>query len=311
MELEKIIYKYLNDKEKSFKQSTYYHYIKMVDIYLSNKNVCLKNLNEKELNNIALNNFGNKRLSYSTMKLLKSLVNRALKYAYDSKFIKKLLQISVCLKQKEKKKVESLTVHEVNKLESYIIEGKQVYKYGFLISLYTGLRIGELLSLKWENIDLARRIIMVESTLADKIYQHKLLSYEDEPKSETSIRMIPISKNLLPIFKELKKHKNSEYVIISRKGGRVFIRAYQESFSRCLSKLGIRHYGFHSLRHTFATRCYQNGMDIKTLSEILGHSTPSVTLNTYVHSCIDYKLKSLDEVCKKINKNIEFEKINV
>lgn len=90
-------------------------------------------------------------------------------------------------------------------------------------------------------------------------------------------------------------------MISTKIGKQTDIRAYQTSFSRLLKRLNIKHYGFHSLRHTFATRCLELGVDIKTLSELLGHTNPTITLNRYVHSNIDLKRVALNKISKQLS----------
>lgn len=117
----------------------------------------------------------------------------------------------------------------------------------------------------------------------------------DTPKTDTSVRTIPIPKQLVPLLKDLRRRNESEYVV--GEGDKVIsIRSYQRSFELLLKKLNIDHKGFHALRHTFATRAYESGMDIKTLSEILGHKNPSVTLSRYAHSFMDHKRVMMNKV---------------
>ena len=111
--------------------------------------------------------------------------------------------------------------------------------------------------------------------------------------------MIPLPKQLLPILKALKKRSVSPSVV-SAKGKPVSVRSYQRSFELLLKKSDIPHKGFHSLRHTFATRAIECGMDVKTLSEILGHKNPTVTLNRYAHSLMEHKQAMMNRLGKLI-----------
>ncbi|MBR1890428.1 MAG: site-specific integrase [Clostridia bacterium] len=297
MELTKLVNEYLNESKSDYKEKTFFHYKELAKIYLSKD---VNDLSERGLNRFFLQNFGS-GLSYSTIKVLKSIVNRSLMFGKEKKYIQGDAKVTTKFKQTSKPTVKSFTETELLVLENFILKNKKFYSYGVLISLYTGLRIGELLALKWKNVDFKNKVINVFETKNDITIDHKFKSYDDEPKTATSNRQIPISKMLLPILQELRfVFPESEHVVCGRKSDGVFIRAYQDSFSRLLKRLGIRHLGFHSLRHSFATRCFHNGMDVKTLSEILGHSSPSITLNIYVHTTFEQKLNSLDMVNERI-----------
>ena len=293
MKLNKIVQKYLEVQKFIVKQRTYLYYLQINDIYISKFN--------KKISTENLNNFINElkeHYSYSTIKSIKTLINSSLKFI-SKEYHSKRIQCTLKLKNINLKKVYSLDKSEQQKLEQYILGNKKYYHYGIIISLFTGLRLGELLSLKWKNIDFKNKFIYVKSTLFSISKNHKLIQIEDTPKTSSSIREIPISKTLLTILKELKLSSKCEYVISSRKNKNVIPRTYQKSFEDLLKRLNIKHYGFHSLRHTFATRLLEQGTDIKTISELLGHSSPTITLNKYVHTNLENKRKAITNLTKK------------
>ena len=117
----------------------------------------------------------------------------------------------------------------------------------------------------------------------------------DEHKTESSKRIIPLPKQLLPRLKHIQKNTHSEFVI-SNGTSPISVRSYQRTFELLLKKLSIKHRGFHSLRHTFATRALECGMDVKTLSEILGHKNPTITLNRYAHSLLEHKVTMMNRL---------------
>ena len=162
-----------------------------------------------------------------------------------------------------------------------------------LLCLYSGLRIGELIALRWSDIDFTKGLLTVSKSCHDS--KNGLII--DEPKTATSRRVIPLPKQLLPILKSIKKKSDSPFVV-SANGKPVSVRSYQRSFELLLKRLNIPHKGFHSLRHTFATRALECGMDVKTLSEILGHKNPTVTLNRYAHSLIEHKADMMNRLGK-------------
>lgn len=300
MELIELITIYLEQQKHSIKQRTYLFYQKIAEIYIKNVSITIEKLSNEFLNNLILQR--KEKLSYSSIKIIKSLINRSLQYAYEKNIIKEKLCIGIKLKQQGVKKVDSLTKLEQQKLEKHIIANKKIYCYGILISLYTGLRIGELLSLKWQDIDFEDKIIKVQSSSCQVLKNHKLIDIEDLPKTQSSVRQLPVTNFLIKLLKELKSYQNNlcEYVLSNTNNKKISVRTYQQSFNRLLQRLKIKHYGFHSLRHTFATRLLENKVDIKTISELMGHSSPTITLNRYVHTNLENKRKALQTLIKKI-----------
>ena len=191
------------------------------------------------------------------------------------------------------KPVECFSLAEQKRIEQAIMNGKKDKLYGILLCLYSGLRIGELIALQWNDIDFVKGIL----TVSKSCYDGKDGLIIDEPKTATSRRVIPLPKQLLPILKGIKKRSDSPFVV-SANGKPVSVRSYQRSFELLLKKLNIPHKGFHSLRHTFATRALECGMDVKTLSEILGHKNPTVTLNRYAHSLMEHKADMMNRLGK-------------
>ena len=290
MKLKDIVMQYLENIKYSIKQKTYLFYLQMNDIYIVgfNKEISLSNLNEFLVSI-------KEKYSYSTTKLIKSLVN----FAFDNGLIKEKIVITLHLKNQQIRKVQALEKQEQAKLENYIFENNKIYYFGILLSLYTGLRLGEVLALKWQNIDIKNKLIYVDKSVGLISQSHKTLTIESSPKTQSSIREIPISKKLLDLMKVLRQHCSTDYVIVSHNNKQIKPRAYQKSFENLLKKLRIKHYGFHALRHTFATRLLENGVDIKTISELLGHSSPTITLNRYVHTNLQNKRKAIEILTSK------------
>ncbi len=197
-----------------------------------------------------------------------------------------------------KKKVDCFTLLEQKKIEKYVLEGNNHHMIGVVISLYTGLRIGEILALEWTDIDFIKSLLYVNKSCHDgKIDGNQFGRIIDTPKTLSSTRVIPIPKKLIPILKYYKKIATSN-TVVSKRNKVISIRTYQRNFQMMLKNLNIEYHSFHSLRHTFATRALECGMDIKTLSEILGHKSPVITLNRYAHSIFEHKIKMMDLVGK-------------
>ncbi len=168
---------------------------------------------------------------------------------------------------------------------------------GIVICLHTGLRIGELLALEWEDIDFENALMTIAKTCRDgKDENGNYKKIVDRPKTYSSRRVIPLSKGLLALLTEMKAESKSNFVISDSNGNTVHVRSFQRSYELLLKRLGIPHKKFHALRHTFATRANERAMDDKTLSEVLGHKSPVITLKLYVHSLLDHKRKMMEQV---------------
>ena len=183
-----------------------------------------------------------------------------------------------------------LDKYERIRLKQYLMYNPDRTNIGILLCLYTGLRIGELCALKWQDIDFQNEQISVTKTI-------QRISYDDgtteivvgSPKSVTSVRDVPIPEF---VCKELIKFKGSAHsYILSGYGTPVEPRTMQNRFKSVLKQCGIRDMNFHSLRHTYATMCVEKGFDPKALSELLGHADVSITMNRYVHSSAEIKRK--------------------
>ncbi len=189
-----------------------------------------------------------------------------------------------------------LNKNEKNALCRYITENPTASNIGILLCLFTGIRIGELCALKWSDIDLEKRIIAVRRTIlriksTDNIDGAKTKLIITSPKSASSIREIPLPDFIIPMLSALKSQTNNFF--LSGACRPVEPRTMQNRFKSILRRLKIAPVTFHSLRHLFATNCIAIGFDVKTLSEILGHSSVEITLNRYVHSSFERKAECM------------------
>ena len=240
---------------------------------------------------------GNKKtgkgLSASSVNAVISVIQGSLKTAHMLGLTKEYTADKLKRPKLKEKPVECFTLAEQKQIEHAIRSGKKDKLYGIILCLYSGLRIGELMALQWSDIDFVKGVLTVSKSCHDG--KDGLII--DEPKTSTSRRMIPLPKQLLPMMKALKRRSVSPFVV-SASGNPISVRSYQRSFELLLKKLNIPHKGFHSLRHTFATRALECGMDVKTLSEILGHKNPTVTLNRYAHSLMEHKADMMNRLGK-------------
>ena len=234
-----------------------------------------------------------KGLSANSVNAVISVIQSSLKTAHLLGLTKEYTADKLKRPKLKEKPVECFTLAEQKQIEQAILNGKKDKLYGIILCLYSGLRIGELIALQWSDIDFTKGIL----TISKSCHDNKDGLIIDEPKSSSSRRVIPLPRQLLPILKGIKKKSDSPFVV-SANGKPVSVRSYQRSFELLLKRLNIPHKGFHSLRHTFATRALECGMDVKTLSEILGHKNPTVTLNRYVHSLMEHKADMMNRLGK-------------
>ena len=225
---------------------------------------------------------------------LKEIIN-----FYEEEHNTKLNIKKMSLPKMNKKEIQILSNKEKQKLEKYCIQQNDLKSLGILICLNTGLRVGEVCALRWENVDFETRRIHVEKTI-ERIYskeENKTIVIIDTPKSITSVRTIPINSKLYNILKQIRgKSKKTDFVLTGSSEHYVEPRNYQYHFKEILKRNKVKKYKFHTLRHTFATNCIEAGMNIKFLSEILGHADVSITLNIYVHSSDKAKRKYLEKI---------------
>lgn len=212
----------------------------------------------------------------------------------------------VIAKGNDKKEREALTVEE----QADFIEAAKDYEYYNQIALIlqTGLRIGEIIGLKWEDIDLKEGTLKVNRTMY--VIDGKFV--ELMPKTKAGRREIPLTKEAIKILKNQRKKyeerkiisvSNSGFVFLSKKGNLIRNKAYSREINSICDKCGIRKISPHILRHTFATRCIEAGMQPKTLQVILGHSTINMTMNIYVHVTESQKkneLKCIEKMLKLV-----------
>lgn len=239
-----------------------------------------------------------KGLAANSVNSIVNVVQNSLFTAFNLGYITEYTADRIKRPKAQEKDVSCFSAQEQKMIEKAVLSGKKSKMFGVVLCLYSGLRVGELLALKWGDIDVQKGILTVSKSCHDgKGKDGHYIRVEESPKTSSSRRVIPLPKQLLPLIKDAKKKSSSEY-IVSKDNKPLSVRSYQRSFALLQRKLKIPHKGFHSLRHTFATRALECGMDVKTLSEILGHKSPTVTLNRYVHSLMEHKKEMMNKLGK-------------
>lgn len=200
------------------------------------------------------------------------------------------------------KELPVLTMANQRKLMKHISESPTAQNIGIMMALCTGMRIGEVCALKWADVDMQSRIIIVKGTIG-RIYDYEKKATErllTSPKTRTSNREIPICRELLAALRTIRKTTPNALYVVGCGETAKEPRTYRDYFARLLTRLNIPKIVFHGLRHTFATRCIECQCDYKTVSTILGHSNVSTTLNLYVHPNIDQKKRCIDKFSKSL-----------
>ena len=292
--------KWLAYHVKSYvKERTYQKYKSQMDLHIIPK---IGEFDMADLSAVALQEFvvsvSEKGLSTNSVNGVITVLKSSLKRAEMLNLVEK--QYTACIQRPKsrEKQVECFSQGEQRKIEAYIFEKGKPKLFGIILCLYTGLRIGELLALEWKDIDLQKGIITISKSCHDVWREDGYWKAIDTPKTESSLRVIPLPKQLLSRLKTIKKHSIGSYIIGGERIHGISVRSYQRTFEMVLKRLEIPHKGFHSLRHTFATRALECGMDVKTLSEILGHKNPTVTLKRYAHSMLEHKIEMMNRLGK-------------
>ena len=275
-------------------------------------NYLLNKLNNKIIQNFLLDKSKNGRLdntgglSSKTIRDITAIIKSSLKSAFKENLIPNLSLDFIYPKITQKDKIYILSKHSQESLTNYILENQSIKTLGILLTLYSGIRIGELCALQWKDIDFKNNILHINKTLQrvyindTEIHSSKIVI--TEPKTHNAERDIPISKEFA---NELKKYKTKpEHYLLSCSNKWIEPRTYRRFFERISKKANIERINFHGLRHTFATNCIKLGIDYKTVSELLGHATVNITLNLYVHPQMSQKKKCINLVCKNFQEKI-------
>ena len=202
--------------------------------------------------------------------------------------------------KKEPSPLRILTEAERATLEKELLQEMDLYKFGILLSLYTGIRIGELCALKWKCFDFDAGVLHIQETMqriqnTEPSQTKKTKVIITAPKSRCSVRCIPLPFGILELAARLRATPEA-FVLTGKSAVYAEPRTMQNHFKKCLQQCGLEPLHYHVLRHTFATRCVELGFEIKSLSEILGHANVNITLNRYVHSSLELKKTNMDKL---------------
>lgn len=294
-------------KIKSVKRSTFDIHEKMFLRYINPKigNVKFKDITDTDLQEIL--NKTSETKAYSTVRKVKETINQIWGFAYDRKDIEKnlLATLSMPIESQCGKRTKEIIVYqedEIRKMYDVIIDfynTKHYYRISplFIFLVNTGLRIGEALVLEYDDIDFNNKTVSITKTLSrvkirEDLPDNDERSYEyiiTEPKTKTSRRIVDLNHMAIWALKELDRRNqeqgiiSSKYVFSSEQGNFFNPRSIEDTMKRVCKRADIEYYGLHSLRHTFASRCFQKGIPVEIVSKILGHASPAITTKVYIH----------------------------
>ncbi len=291
---------WLKECSPYWKQTTYAAYSGIVDKYILPRIGCMqvRSMDEEMMEKFLSGIREQKKLSNRYLRNICSVIIRAMRYVRKKRHYEmEIPENAVCPVKQEQ--VIPPSEKELTVLESYLLQHAQDDTcIGILIAYHTGLRIGEVCALTWEDIDLDEEVIYIRKNLQRvKTTDHVKNNTEillQTPKTSASFRIIPIPPVLLPLLKEPREEKWG-YIIKGKKKAWAEPRTLQYRFAKILEECGMEGFNFHMLRHAFATRCIARGFDVKSLSEILGHSNTQTTLNLYVHSNMKRKKELMEQ----------------
>ena len=256
-----------------------------------------------------INNMVKEDLSYSTIKKAYDTLNQRFKLAINQEQVNKNPTLGVVLPKQKNKKNSEIQYFSKEQCKELIEESRRIYDYnnknvyrlGELVPflIFTGLRIGEAIALEWNDIDYKNKTITVNKNVVEvksKETGKYILEKQDSTKTDSSTRIIPISNNAMECIKNLKEiNGDKKFIFASQTGQYISPSNFNRMFRGIQKALNYEvTLGLHSLRHTFATLMLNNGIDVKIVSELLGHSNVSVTYNIYIHTIQSQKIKAIN-----------------
>lgn len=292
---------WLKQNECRLKKSTFVKYHSILENHIRTKlgNYSLNKLNANIISEFTDELLHKKQLAPKTTRDILAFVHEVLiSTQIDNK--NQLFSITIAYPKIERKELRVLSIEEQQRLIKFLFLDTDIYKFSVLLALGTGLRIGEICGLQWKHISIKTNLLKVKHTVLriknlDTSSTQKTILYLGSPKTESSIRTIPFTDGMAELFKKFEVDDPNAFLMTGNKQ-LVDPRKLQRKLKKYVTELGLKDVHFHTLRHTFATRCVELGCDIKTLSEILGHSNISTTMGRYVHPSMELKRKNIEKL---------------
>lgn len=292
-----------SDIAKQVKPSTYENYYRCLQKYVIPffKNTSADRITEISVMKFVKTIHDNNALSESYKRKILTIFKTALKDTVKGTDKYNNIIEAVKIPKVKDSTVQVFSIYEQRLVEQATLRAEDRRAIGILLCFYTGIRLGELCALKWSDIDFDAGTMSITRTVSRtknfQMKQNKTILLVGTPKSSKSMRKIPIPDFLLKLGdQEEMRAENQNYYILTRSSVPIDPRTLQKLYKRILVEAGVKDRKFHAIRHTFATRALEVGVDIKTLSEILGHSNVSITLNIYAHSLMEQKKIAMDKL---------------
>ena len=293
----------------SIKPSTFQRYEGIYRNYVKSSTIAGTKITK--LNSVQIQNYYNdlsKDKSYSQISTLNKVLKVFFNWCYKDGYIIKNPCSNLTLKgnkadiiNNKTKEVKILSITEINTIKNYI-KGTD-FELLFLLDLGTGLRLGELLALDWEHINLKEKELKVDKSakevyIYDNFDKKHIETIIQTPKTRHSIRTVPIPSSLIDTLN--KKENKEGYLFLDKQGNLLKGKNVSSEWTKILKKCNIPHKKFHSIRHTFGSILLQKGVDIETVAELMGHTAISIT-QMYMHSETKIKSNSVNKLNSILN----------
>lgn len=292
---------WLKNSERKNKPSTYVKYSAILERHIkpSLGGCCPAEITSDAVEHFARELLDTRCLAPKSVKDILVILRSILKHA-QKHFPGVFSELEIEYPKETRTQARVLSRQEQSRFTQYLLTDMDQCKFGVLLALFTGIRIGELCALRWENISMEEKTVRITQTMqrlkdTGQASGSKTVVHIDAPKSERSVRVIPMTEMTVRLCREMAPANDTAYVLT---GTQKYMepRTLQYRLARYTEACGLKGVHFHTLRHTFATRCVEVGFEIKTLSEILGHATTTITLERYVHASLELKRSNMTKL---------------
>lgn len=292
---------WLDLRSTQLKTSSYVKYLNCIEKHIKPYlgELKLKDITTEKISSFSQYMLNEKELSIKSVRDILSCL-RSIVFYINRQIGGGLSHVEIIYPREPLKDIRVLTEQEESKLVLYLSKEFDHSKFAVYLALRTGMRIGEICALRWKDISFSDEIIRVNSTVqriknTDPLGKPKTILLIESPKSIKSRRTIPLMPDIEALCRKFYQN-DPEYFVLTGNEHCMEPRKLQRYLKKYAKECNIEDIHFHTLRHTFATRCIEAGFDVKTLSEILGHASISITLDRYVHPSIDLKKENMNRL---------------